>query len=149
MLIEYNVVHVDVRLILARPVPHLHVFTNTLALTSFQLSPSTRQHVHLHRALQTKAHTHTQLAVKRKPTKSKPIENTQTPNFTPAFAPREIQGRADEAWLSVSLSMSLPLAWGPNGRFQFMHPELSASTLLVSVSINAGTTICINTSIIM
>ena len=133
---------------LARPVPHLHVFTNTIALTSSNqtISPSTRQHVHVHRALQNKAHTHTWLSSESPPrTNQLNTHRNQTPDFTPAFAPREVQGGADaELWLSLPL-----VAWEPNGQFKIVHLELSISLLIVSVSSDMDTSICSNTIIMM
>lgn len=135
---------------LARPVPHLHVFTNTIALTSSNqtISPSTRQHVHVHRALQNKAHTHTHtwLSSESPPrTNQLNTHRNQTPDFTPAFAPREVQGGADaELWLSLPL-----VAWEPNGQFKIVHLELSISLLIVSVSSDMDTSICSNTIIMM
>ena len=140
-IVAKSVAHAHVRHMRARPVPRLHVFTNTIALTSSNrsIAPSARQHVHVHRALQKQStHTNTWLSSESPPrTNQLKKHRNQTPDFTPAVAPREVQGGADaELWLSLS-----PLACEPNGQFQTVRPELSIPLLLVSVTIDMDTTI--------
>lgn len=91
-------------------------------------------------------HTHTWLSSESPPrTNQLNTHRNQTPDFTPAFAPREVQGGADaELWLSLPL-----VAWEPNGQFKIVHLELSISLLIVSVSSDMDTSICSNTIIMM
>ena len=83
-------------------------------------------------------HTNTWLSSESPPrTNQLNTHRNQTPDFTPALAPRAVQGGADaELWLSLS-----PLASEPDGQFQIVHPELSISLLIVSVNIDLDTTI--------